>query len=313
MSMPRAPPGTVRGSRSSAPRPTARRIDDVENTTELGLDDLAGHGAASAITPATGAISASGSRRDFSIDARRSRSPPARAACPRVGSAISRPTARVAVTREPAFERSISLIESLLALPHVGNIDRCNRRRDIAKNVALLHPCAQSGKAARGCGKTAADGGLHVPAGIGIGNDPPRKFSDLPVLGVFGDQRPQRKYPLHRLGHKNRPIRKALGALARDGADGDLGLFFLMAVPSCVAGSRAPMSKEGSQQGLPPPPCADRAVRWQRATPRRARAQHEKNRTLVICRRQPLPVELRLRGAWRRLIVSGKTSVVSPP
>jgi hypothetical protein len=34
------------------------------------------------------------------------------------------------------------------------------------------------------------------------------------VLGVFGEQRPQRKYPLHRLGHKNRPIRKALGAFA---------------------------------------------------------------------------------------------------
>ena len=134
------------------------------------------------------------------------------------------------VTGEPAFDDRDLLIEFALALPHVGNIDRRNRRRDIAQDVALLHPCAQSGKAARRRGKTAADGGLHIPAGIGIGNDPPRKFSDLPVLSVFGDQRSQRKYPLHRLGHKNRPIRKALGALARDGADGDLRLFFLMAV-----------------------------------------------------------------------------------
>jgi hypothetical protein len=50
------------------------------------------------------------------------------------------------------------------------------------------------------------------------------------VLRSFGNQRPQREYPLHRLGHKNRPIRKALGALAGDDADGDFRLLFFMAV-----------------------------------------------------------------------------------
>ena len=71
---------------------------------------------------------------------------------------------------------------------------------------------------------------MHIAAGIGIRNDPSRKFRDLLVISVFGEQRPQREYPLHRLGHKNRPIRKSLGALAGDGADRDLRLFFLMAV-----------------------------------------------------------------------------------
>ena len=111
----------------------------------------------------------------------------------------------------PAFDDRDLLIEFALALPHVGNIDRRNGRRDIAQDVALLHPGAQSGKAARRRGKAAADGGLHIPAGIGIGNDPPRKFSGLPVLRAFGDQRPHRKYPLHRLGHENRSIRRGAG------------------------------------------------------------------------------------------------------
>ena len=165
----------------------------------------------------------------------------------------------------------------------------------------MLYPCAQPRKAARRRGKTAADGGLHIAAGIGIGNDPARKFRDLLVIGAFGEQRPQRKYPLHRLGHENRPVRKPLGALAGDGADRDLRLFFLMAVAFMrLRFARAHEHGEDRNKGCRPAPAAQRDGREQR--PHERAAQHEKNRNHAdMAARRRIAWCCALRGSGRSL------------
>ncbi len=119
------------------------------------------------------------------------------------------------VAGEPAFDDRDLLIEFALALPHVGNVDRRNGRRDIAQDVALLHPGAQAGESRPAAAESrppTAD--CTYPLALGSGMILPGSSVTLLCSGAFGDLRPQRKYPLHRLGYKNRPIRQALGALA---------------------------------------------------------------------------------------------------
>src|SRR6202040_1408578 len=63
------------------------------------------------------------------------------------------------------------LVELALPLPHVGNVDRLDRRRDKSQHIALADPRAELGKSAWRRRYPAADRGLHVAAGIRIGND----------------------------------------------------------------------------------------------------------------------------------------------
>ena len=47
------------------------------------------------------------------------------------------------VTGKATFNDGNLLIEFALPLPHVGDIDRLQRRRDVGKHIALLHWCTQ--------------------------------------------------------------------------------------------------------------------------------------------------------------------------
>ena len=69
------------------------------------------------------------------------------------------------------------------------------------------------------------------------------------MLGVFGELRAQAKYPLHRLGHENRSVGQALGALARDDADCEFGFFLLVAMAFMrLQGARAGKRQDNNKR-----------------------------------------------------------------
>ena len=113
--------------------------------------------------------------------------------------------------------------------------------------------------------------------------------------GAIGDLSPQAKYPLHRLGYKNRAVRKALGALARDGADGEFRLFFLMAVAFMGLQSAPAGKRSDDDEGRDPAPTAQCKRAEQRA--RKRAGQHEENRSPVEV---PAVICIAWRSALRR-------------
>ena len=168
------------------------------------------------MTPETGATSASGSRRD--LVERGAAVFQALQLKPRLielhaGHGAARRQDLVA--RQPPLDDGDLLIEFALALAHVGDVDRLHRRRDIGEHVALLSTaCPGCGKPPGGGDSRPADRGLHVAAGIRIGNDPARQFDGAAECAGNGQHRADRKDALRGLRHENAAVRQPRSRVA---------------------------------------------------------------------------------------------------
>ena len=114
---------------------------------------------------------------------------------------------------DTTFDETDLLIELALPLAHVRYVDRLYRWCHVGEDVTLIDACAEPREAGLGRRKPSPYRGLHISAGIGIGDDPSRQFDRAVMNGACRDVGADGKQALRRLGDEQRSVSQPFGEI----------------------------------------------------------------------------------------------------